>query len=111
MAVPYLGNALNGWTKKIPCKIVTQTVVNHKTQENENDVILDKNIQPIPQTKVDRKPEGQRTWKWWNLLIRNGQLLKIDDVVIINNKRFRIQSIGDWSESGFQNYEAIEDYQ
>lgn len=112
MSVPYLGGALKGWTQKTSIKIITQTVVNHETVESESDVSLPVNFQPMPAAKVNRKPEEQRTWKWWSIKIMDRTiLLKTDDIVISSTgKRFRIEEAGDWRSAGFTNYEAVEDY-
>ena len=113
MPVPYLGNAIKGWTKNTPVKIVTQSVVDHQTTEATADHTLDINFQPMPSWRVNRKPEEQRTWKWWSIIIKNPTIiLKTDDIIIrASGQRFRIQSGNDWTESGFSKYEAIEDYE
>lgn len=113
MAVPQMGRALRGWVKKIAVKIVTQVTVNHKNTETTTDATLEINKQPMPAAQVNRKPEEQRTWKWWSIIIRNRTtLLKTDDKIIFpNDGTYRIQSANDWRESGFSKYEAIEDYE
>lgn len=112
MPVPNLCHALKGWVKLKKCQVVTQDVVDHQTVESTEDLYLKINLQPVPPAKVVKKPEEQRTWKWWNLLIKGGEKLwlKNDDKVIIDNKPFRVMSEGNWTEYGFQSYEIIEDY-
>ena len=113
MPVPYVGNAIKGWTRKTNIKIVTQSVVDFKTVESTTDAKLDINFQPMPAWSVSRKPEEQRTWKWWSIIIKNTSVnLNTDDIIIRpSGQRFRIQSGNDWTESGFSKYEAIEDYE
>ena len=113
MPVPYVGNAIKGWTRKTNIKIVTQSVVDFKTVESTTDAKLDINFQPMPAWSVNRKPEEQRTWKWWSIIIKNASVnLNTDDIIIKpSGQRFRIQSGNDWTESGFSKYEAIEDYE
>lgn len=112
MPVPYMGKTLKGWTKTETAKVITQTTINHKTNESEVDTTIKVNKQPMPAEKVNRKPEEQRSWKWWTFLVMECTvLLSTDDIVVIGTKRFRIQSANDWSESGFQACEAIEDYE
>ena len=112
MPVPYMGNTTKGWTKKTPVKLVTQSVVNHQTSESTKDTTLNINFQPMPAATVNRKPEEQRTWIWWSIIIRDKSvILKTDDKIIRpTGQRFKIQSAKDWRESGFSKYEAIEDY-
>lgn len=111
MPVPYMANTLNGWTKKTSVKLITQSVVDFETVETESEIILDINFQPMPSAKVNRKPEEQRTWKWWSIIVKRGPKLSTDDrIVRPSGQVFKIQSANDWSESGFTKYEAIEDY-
>lgn len=112
MPIPYLGNALKGWAKKTDIKIITQTVVNHETVESESDVSYPANLQPMPPAKVNRKPEEQRTWKWWSVIIQSKTiLLSTDDKIVDESGRqFRIEQANDWRSSGFTKYEAVEDY-
>ena len=110
MAVPYLAGALRGWTGPIPVIRITQSVVNFQTVETETQITLDINKQPMPPQRVARRPEDQRGWKWWSLIVREGPLLSIDDRVIIDSVPYRIQDVYNWSESGFTKYEVHEDY-
>ena len=112
MPVPYLGDALNGWVKKSYVTIITQTVVNHETVETESIKTYPANFQPMPAEKVNRKPEEQRTWKWWSIIIQDKTVvLKTDDKIKDSyGKVFRVESVNDWRESGFTSYEAVEDY-
>ena len=113
MPVPYLGGALRGWTRRTKIKVISQSVINHKTVETESEITADINFQPMPSFQVNRKPEEQRTWSWWSIIIRNPVvILKTDDIIIKpSGQRFRVQSGNDWRESGFSKYETIEDYE
>ena len=106
-----MSGALKGWTKKTPVKLVTQSIVNHKSVEVLTDATLDINKQPMPAREVSRKPEMQRSWVWWSFIVKNGPYLATDDIIIISDVRYRIIKGNDWSESGFTKYEAIEDYE
>lgn len=112
MTVPYLGNALKGWTLKTDITVITQTVVNHETVETPASIIKDVNFQPMPAAKVNRKPEEQRTWKWWSVIIRDRTVLLTTDDIIQDSdgRKFRIESANDWRPSGFTKYECVEDY-
>lgn len=112
MGVPYLGNALKGWVKSTNITIITQTVVDHETVETPATVTYQANFQPMPAAKVARKPEEQRTWKWWSIIIKDKTVLLTTDDIIQNDsgKKFRIEQANDWRSSGFTKYEAVEDY-
>lgn len=110
MPVPWMKNALRGWTQITTITKIVQSVVNFKTVETPTIITLDCNFQPMPAATVNRKPEEQRTLKWWSIIVKDGELLKTDDIIEKDGIRYRIQSTSNWSESGFQKYEAIEDY-
>ena len=112
MAVPYMKTALRGWTTQKTAKITTKTVVNHKVIQSTSSITAKINFQPLPTAKVLRKPEDQRTWKWWSIIIEDDNiLLKTDDIITgLNNLSYRIEQASDWRQSGFSKYEAVEDY-
>ena len=112
MPVPYLGNALKGWVRETNITVITQSVVDHETVEAESNVTFPANFQPMPAAKVNRKPEEQRTWKWWSLIIKNKTVLLSTDDIIQDDagRKFRIEQANDWRASGFTKYEAVEDY-
>lgn len=112
MAVPYLAGALKGWTSKIDVEIVTgQNVVDFETIDITTPATLDCNFQPMPSEKVNRKPEEQRTWKWWSLIVKKGPYLATDSIFIVDNIKYRVVSGNNWTQSGFQKYECLEEPQ
>ena len=113
MSVPYLGGVLKGWTPNTNVKIITQSVVNHEVVKTEVDKIYPANLQPMPAAKVNRKPEEQRTWTWWSMIIKDRTIiLKTDDLIIDpSGQVYKIQSANDWRTSGFTKYEVIEDFE
>jgi hypothetical protein len=109
---PYIEGALKGWTQKLTATVITKTVVDHRVVETAVTMVLDINYQPMPSTQVNRKPEEQRTWIWWTLIIKGKTpLLKTDDMVSLNGFNFRIQSgVRNIRTSGASIYEAIQDF-
>lgn len=111
MAVPNVSGAIRGWTKKQEVRLVTKTVVNAKVTQTATTIILNMNLQPLQPEKVNRKPEDQRAWKWFSILVKSGyQKMDIDNVVIVSGIPYRIESVQNWETSGYVRYEAHEDY-
>jgi hypothetical protein len=111
MAVPYVAGALRGWTRQREVRIVTKTVVNHRVVQTANIVTLDICVQPLQPEKVRRKPEEQRSWKWFSILIKGASPeLSIDSQVWIDGLAYRVESRQPWDEAGFRRYEATQDY-
>lgn len=112
MAVPNMSDVLVGWTKKRTMRVITKNFVNGKRSDTPVEVVLPINIQPMPTREIDRKPEGQRNWIWWTLLVRDKNFLfKPDDLFILGTAQYRVEKINDWRESGYSKYEVREDYQ
>lgn len=111
MPVPNMARTLNGWTKKRTAWIIQKTISTEgRAIEAFTPLVLDINIQPVPDEKILRKPEEQRSWKWWSLIVKGAPALKTDDAFVLDSVRYRIDSVGNWAESGFRKYEAVEDY-
>jgi hypothetical protein len=114
MPVPYLGNALNGWTKERTIKIISRTAVagGKRTYSVASTGEYRINIQPSPARVVDRKPQGERNWAWWSIILQNDSVFFPNGTRFVDEygKQYKIQSGTDWRESGFTKYEAIEDY-
>ncbi len=111
MSIPYVANALNGWTHNVRCQKVTKENNYGKiTIVKSSPFILDMCIQPIPQEKINRQVYGNRSWKYKSLWVKGKPDLKTDDVIFVNDRNYRIETIIDWSEGGYMNYDVEEDY-
>lgn len=105
---PQMGSALLGWGIPVQMKIISKQPVDFELQE---DVVavptLEMMLQAMSPQKVDRKPENERTWKWWD-----GWSIKrvpLDSVMQDpDGKEFRVSSVRDWSQAGFFAYELVE---
>lgn len=110
MPVPYMARTMRGWTKATTVIRITQSVVDHETTESRTEITLKANFQPMPARVVNRKPEDQRSWDWWSIIVTEGPYLNTDEIIVKDNYEYRIESGNDWSESGFQKYEAVRNY-
>jgi hypothetical protein len=114
MAVPYLAGALKGFTKNRTIKIIAKTPapggkrVYSVVAEDEYQI----NIQPTAARTVDRKPQEERSWSWWSIILKDNTVYFANGTRFVDEygKQYKIQSGRDWRESGFTKYEAIEDY-
>ena len=108
MKLPNMKKTLRGWTQWFSVTIRTQKLINHVLDWETSSARIKANLQPIPQTKIDKKVGEERTWKWWTLVIEIGQLLKSQDQIIIKEKKYKIMSVGDYNDYGFRSYEVVE---
>lgn len=111
MSIPNVSGAFRGWTKKRTVRIIEKTIINHLMTYRAEIVRLDIFISPLQPEKVRRKPEEQRSWKWYNILIKSGKReLKINDQIQVAGIVYVIDSVQPWDESGYRRYEATENY-
>jgi hypothetical protein len=105
---PNVAEAFSDWTSAVQMKVVNKEAVDFEVNEQVLKVVaFDAVMQPIPPQRVDRKPEGQRIWKWWEMWADTS--LAPDTVVQDQNGlQFRIQSVQDWSQAGYFHYELTE---
>lgn len=111
MSIPKVSGALRGWTKKRMVRIITKTYQNYIQQIRAEIVMMDIFIAPLQPEKVRRKPEEQRSWKWYDIVTKSSNRpLKIDDQVQVNGIVYSIDSVQPWDEGGYRRYEATEKY-
>lgn len=100
--------AFADWTQPVQFKLVNKKAVNHELVEEVLAVVpFDAVMQPLPPLKVDRKPEGLRQYKWWE--VWSTTKIAPDSVVQDQNGlQFRVQTVQDWSNAGYFHYEMTE---
>lgn len=110
--MPNVSGALRGWTEPLTVMVVSRTVVDHRPVETATTAILRGSLRPMPAQEVARKPEEQRSWRWWRLLTTAGAaLLKIDDALVVDGHNYRVQSVQRWDRCGYRRYDLLQDYQ
>jgi uncharacterized repeat protein (TIGR02543 family) len=111
MAIPNVSGALRGWLKSREVYLIVKTVVNHLSVQYAEVLQIPMMLQPLQPSKLVRKPEEQRNWKWFEILTKKGErLFKHDDKIWVDGIGFRIDSVQPWDEGGYRRYEATEDY-
>jgi hypothetical protein len=110
MSIPRVGHALKNWTKRTSISFVVKTVVNHKVVKTLIETIVDLCLQPMPPEKVNKKPEEQRSWKFFEIFMRSQTELNNNDEIYIGNKKYTIISKTAWEDAGYYAFEAVEDF-
>lgn len=109
-ALPDLSGGVNYFLQKIKIGYVQKRQVNGYTQE----VIVYNDYQATKQVKnmdLEILKEGERDWKWYTLHATPELVLNSDDVIVIDQVRYRVMSSLDFKEYGYVEYTVIEDYQ
>lgn len=101
------------WESDITAEIITQTQDNTGAiVDNKQTILLKGIIQPFTSEEIALKSDGQRSWSWYRLDVRNiyqelfnGQLINIDGL------EYKIMAKRDWYRNNFRTYEIILNYQ
>jgi hypothetical protein len=111
MAIPIVSGAFRGWTKRREVRLVTKIVVNHLVELTAEIFTLDIMVQPLQPEKINRKPEEQRSWKWFSIIMKGKcPELPIDSQIWVDGIAYKIESRQPWTEAGYRRYEATQDY-
>ena len=105
---PNVSAVFNNWTSAIQMKIVKTTAVDFEAQTDVLDVpVFEAVIQPMPPREVQRKPEGERQWRW--LTVWSTTPLQIDSVIQDpDGIQYRIQNTQNWSQGGFYTSDVVQ---
>ena len=110
MSFPNMSAALWGVQSANQYKIVSRTPVDFESQETfDLPVTFAGSMQPMPDQKLLVKPEGERSWKWYQLWTR--QKLNVGDVVVAGTPDFRtyqVMKLADWSKGAYFQYQLTE---
>ena len=98
---PQMGSVMFGWSEAVQMKIIKKVAVDFESQEDVLAVTtIDMMLQVMKARDVDRKPEGERIWKWWV----GWSTTKVEKDTILQDpegKQYRVTSDEDWSQAGF----------
>lgn len=109
--LPQMGDVLPSWFQTLTFTLVTKSLVDYEVQEVLATITTQGVRQPMTAQDLQIKPEGQRAWKWETLHCLPNVKLKIDDIVIFDNVKYRVKERWDWSEYGYLEYHICQAYE
>lgn len=106
--MPQVSSVFFNWSSSVQMKIVNQRPVDFELQEDVTAVpTLDMVLSVQSPRAVQRKPEGERRYKWYEGWTTAA--IKVDQVLQDpQGLQFRVQSVYDWSQGGFFHCELVE---
>lgn len=113
MAQPQLVNAINGWMTSIEMLLVTQTVdKDGYVTEKFSHINFRGCVTPATTAKhLVLSKQGQRAWSRVRIFMPSTEMsLNVSDCLIWNKMRFKVVEYSDFSQNGFKQYLAIQDY-
>lgn len=99
-----------GWLKPMVFLVVTKSQVNFQTYEEEEKISFDGVWQPFSDRKLQMKPEGQRSWKWFTCHSFSQLPLDVDMIIEYVSKKYRVMEIRAYPEYGYYEYHLVDDY-
>ena len=107
---PNMSSAFQNWTETGPVQIVRSILVEGEAQKKTRTVTASTCVQPLSAQKIAMKPEGERAWKWWQIVASLELDAEIGDLIEIGRVGYRVLGRWDYSRNGFRQFEATEDY-
>ena len=111
--LPDVSEVMNGWEVGMVANYVTQAVVNGEVVDTEVNKPIKGIIQPLKAEEIALKDEGQRSWAWSQVHIREltyGELFT-SQILIINSVPYKIKAKKDWVLNGYREYHVIRDFE
>lgn len=110
--MPHMRDALRGLTRRVTAQVIKQKVVDHEAVQDPRDILRASLVlMPMPARKIAIKPEGQRTWKWWeatsSIPLELGWYLKIDKDRKVK-RLYEVMEESDLSQARVYAYEFAE---
>lgn len=110
VGLPQVDEVLPDWFQPLTFDIITKSLINYELQEVIVSVKTQGVRQPMTAQQLSIKPEGQRAWKWETIHCLPNVPLKIDDIVVFGNQKYRVMQKWDWSEYGYQEVHICQGY-
>ena len=111
--LPDVSEVMNGWEVSMTANYVTQAVVDGAVVDTEVNKPIKGIMQPLKAEEIALKDEGQRSWDWYQVHIREtvyGELFTTQ-ILIINSVPYKIKAKKDWVLNGYREYHAIRDFE
>lgn len=111
--MPQMTAVFAGWTNPITIKKVVQTVdadgfvINTETSFKRNGI-----LQPLSPEALQTKPDGQRSWKWYQLHLQTKLFdFENNDIININDIDYKVMQVSDYTLNNYVEYHIIRDYE
>lgn len=105
-----VGEIVDSWASDYEIILIRKEIIDYNLIEQERHIKIKGMVQNLSTQELQLMPEGMRNWKHYKLLSTTH--FKNDDILIINNKRFRITGTdNDDTYYGFWRYYMVEDYE
>lgn len=110
--MPQMQQTLEGWMVSFIIKRVQQVQIDGEIVNRSKFEKIRAVLQPLRMEELELKPEGQRSWSWYQLHVPvDYSSLPNGSVVTINKKDYKIMASKDYTLNGYMEYHLLKDYQ
>jgi hypothetical protein len=107
-----MGEVLAGWQNNMTFHKVTDTIVDGDVVKSVVSTPFQGMFQPMRPRELTFKPEGERNWKWWTLLVRTGLEIENGDIIVDDKGvEYKVMKSQDWSQAGYLQLDLVLKYQ
>lgn len=109
-SLPNMREAMLDWFQVLTFTLIRKETINFQLVETKTPITFRGIVQNGTPSTLEMKPEGQRKWDYIDIWATPELKLGIDDVFGYMGKNYRIISKNDWSQYGYNQFQAVEDY-
>lgn len=109
--LPNVQGAMLNWFQPIQYIRLTQVVVNFEIYDLTTPYLFQGVLQPFTAQQLQMKPEGQRNWKWFTVHAFPTLELINNEIIWIENTKYRVMEKLDYAKYGYYEYHLCNDYQ
>lgn len=108
--MPQMSTVLSGWENTISLKRVVQTISAGLPVLTTTTISFVGVIQPLNPESISLKAEGQRAWEWLQIHMTAGEPLNVNDIIVYNDKEFKVMAKRDYTLNGYIEYHVAKDF-
>lgn len=108
--MPNLEEAIYDWFQPMTFVVVSKSVDGFQDVEIGTEIDFRGIWQPAGPQTLQMKPEGQRLWKWFDLIAQIGVPLDPDYVVSYLGVQYRVMTKDDYKLNSYIHYTLVEDF-
>lgn len=108
---PDVSDVVQGWMEELDAIKITSTIVDGDVEETEVPVSFEGMVQVQSPYQLSLHQEGERSWNWTDIYCDYADF-ELDDIFILNGKKYRVMKKDNWEEFGYgyYKYECVRDY-
>lgn len=109
--LPDMSGTIVGWFQSLTFTTIVKSLVNYVVVETLTNIDFQGVWQPLNPQALNMKPEGQRSWSWFQCHSSRDLGLKTDEKITYLGIAYRIMARLDYSAYGYFEYHLVLDYE